>query len=214
MLVHVAGCRERRSVPASRDEGPGRDCAHVSAKRGRRSRADTPNAPRRPPSIRTRAVEWAAREAALRETTLRIVSVPVTWPDAGPLGKFSYLISHEMVADAARQDAGRALADAAGRAAWLVPGLQVDTAIIDGPPAQALLGAAADASMLVVGFRGAGGFAGMMLGPVSRYAATHAPCPVVVTREEAVAAHREIVVGVRDLEHLTASWWPGRSPGG
>jgi nucleotide-binding universal stress UspA family protein len=151
-----------------------------------------------------RAVEWAAREAALREAALRIVSAPVTWPYSGPPGKFSYVISQEMVADAERQDADRALADAAGRATWLVPGLQVDTAIIDGPPAQALLGAAADASMLVVGSRGAGGFAGMTLGPVSRYVATHAPCPVVVTREETVGVHREIVVGVRDPEQSAA----------
>jgi nucleotide-binding universal stress UspA family protein len=152
-----------------------------------------------------RAVEWAAREAALRETALRIVSVPVSWPDAGPPGKFSYVISQELVAEAERKDADRALAGAAGRAAWLVPGLQVDTAIIDGPPAQALLDAAAGASMLVVGFRGAGGFPGMMLGPVSRYVATHAPCPVVITRDETVTAHREIVVGVRDLEQSAAA---------
>ena len=152
-----------------------------------------------------RAVEWAAREAALRDAALRIVSVPVAWPDAGPPGRISDLISQELVAEAERKDADRALASAGGRATWLVPGLQVDTAIIDGPPAQALLGAAADASMLVVGFRGAGGFAGLMLGPVSRYVATHAPCPVAVTRDEAVTAQREIVVGVRDLEQSVAA---------
>jgi nucleotide-binding universal stress UspA family protein len=150
-------------------------------------------------------VEWAARETALREAALRIVSVPVTWPNAGPTGKFSRVISPEIVADVERRDAERALADAAERAAWLVPWLQVDTAIIDGPPAQALLGASADASLLVVGFRGVGGFAGMTLGPVSRYVATHAPCPVVVVRQETLAAHREIVVGVRDLQQSDAA---------
>ena len=60
------------------------------------------------------------------------------------------------------------------------------------------MGAARDASMLVLGSRGAGGFSAMILGSVSRYVATHAPVPVVVAREETMAEHREIVVGVRD----------------
>jgi nucleotide-binding universal stress UspA family protein len=92
-----------------------------------------------------RAVEWTARETARREAALRIVSVPVTWPYAVPRGKFSQVIAPEIVAEAEREDAERALADAAKRAAWLAPSLRVDTAIIDGPPAQALLDAAADA---------------------------------------------------------------------
>ena len=64
-----------------------------------------------------RAVEWAARETARREAELRIVSVPVTWSYAGPRGKFSQVIAPEIVAEAERKDAERALADAAKRAA-------------------------------------------------------------------------------------------------
>jgi len=151
-----------------------------------------------------RAVEWAALETARREAALRIVSVPVTWPYARPPGKFLQVIAPEIVAEAERKCAERALADAAKRAAWLAPSLRVDIAIIEEPPARALLDAAAGASLLVVGSRGAGGFAGMMLGSVSRYVATHAACPVVVARQETMAAHREIVVGARDLERSDA----------
>lgn len=52
--------------------------------------------------------------------------------------------------------------------------------VVQGHPAQVLLDQAADADLLVVGSRGHGGFAGMLLGSVSQHVVAHAPCPVVV----------------------------------
>jgi nucleotide-binding universal stress UspA family protein len=51
---------------------------------------------------------------------------------------------------------------------------------VEGHPAEVLLGAATPADLLVVGYRGHGGFFGALLGSVSRHIVTHARCPVVV----------------------------------
>ena len=51
---------------------------------------------------------------------------------------------------------------------------------VTGLPAEELLNAAADADMIVVGSRGAGGFKRLLLGSVSTQVTHHAHCPVVV----------------------------------
>jgi len=51
---------------------------------------------------------------------------------------------------------------------------------LQGHPAEVLLRAAEGAQLLVVGSRGHGTFAGMILGSVSQHCVQHAPCPVVV----------------------------------
>lgn len=52
--------------------------------------------------------------------------------------------------------------------------------LAEGTPAGVLLDAAEDATLLVVGSRGRGGFVGLLLGSVSQQVASHAPCPVVI----------------------------------
>jgi nucleotide-binding universal stress UspA family protein len=147
-------------------------------------------------------VEWAAREAMSRAATLLIVAVPVLPPRMA--WQRAPMPAPETVADTIVRSYDRALATAAGRAAEIEPGLSIRTAVRSGPPAKSLCEAGEQASMLVVGSRGRGAFAALALGSVSRYVATHAQCPVIVVREETMAIHREVVVGVRDLDQPSA----------
>jgi nucleotide-binding universal stress UspA family protein len=145
-----------------------------------------------------RAVEWAALEARRHSSPLRIVSAP------GPVPRLhAYRAAPEAIANALRGIAARALATAVSRAEEVAPGVPVTTGLLSGPPALAVTASASDAAMLVVGARGAGGFAAMILGSVSRYVASRAPCPVVVVREENMAVHREIAIGIRDPQGTT-----------
>jgi nucleotide-binding universal stress UspA family protein len=146
-----------------------------------------------------RAVGWAAREAALRGAPLRIVGtaelLPRMTPRVGAHGG-----SYETVTDALVEDRDRALTLAAERAAKTAADVLIDTDVLTGPTAQAVTEAGSGALMLVLGSRGVGAFTALLLGSVSRYAASHASSPVVVVRDESPEQHGLIGVGVADTE--------------
>jgi nucleotide-binding universal stress UspA family protein len=126
------------------------------------------------------ALEFAAAEAALRETQLRIVSAweMPDWRYTAPPG-------FEPVLDPATIDAFRELGkEVADKALATVkerhPSLQVEAISVQGHPADALLAQGADAALIVVGRRGLGGFKSLLLGSVSQQVVHHATCPVVV----------------------------------
>jgi nucleotide-binding universal stress UspA family protein len=139
------------------------------------------------------AAEWAAMEAKRHGLPLRIVSAPAVVPPM-PADQ----VSAVMVADALRGASEQALGTAVTRVREMIPSLEITTGLLSGPPAVAVADSASGAAMLVVGARGAGGFAAMVLGSVSRYAAVHAMCPVIVVRQTTMAVHREVAVGIRD----------------
>jgi nucleotide-binding universal stress UspA family protein len=148
-----------------------------------------------------RAVEWAAREAVLRSAPLRIVAA------AGLLPRM--IAGHDKeqydtVTDVISKSSDRALQAASERAAKAAPGLLFDADHLAGAPAEAVVQSGSGALMLVVGSRGIGAFSALILGSVSRYAATHASCPVVIVREAPEAARRQVGIGIGDLEHAEA----------
>jgi nucleotide-binding universal stress UspA family protein len=141
------------------------------------------------------ALTWAADEADASNRALRLVHSVGPGPEVGYDETGAGLTEEVFEAATGMLDDCRALI-AAGH-----PRLPVDTALVHGDPAEAVLDAAedADADMIVLGTRGRGGFAELLLGSVSLKAAAHADRPVVVTRGTPdPATGGDIVAGVRD----------------
>jgi nucleotide-binding universal stress UspA family protein len=145
-----------------------------------------------------RAVGWAAREAALRGVPLRIVAAAALLPR---MASRAGTVEYDNVTDILLKERDRALAAAAERAAKAAQGVLIDADPLDGMPAQAIVESGSGALMLVLGSRGIGAFTALLLGSVSRYAASHASCPVVVVRDETPSSHGLVGVGVGDLDH-------------
>jgi len=142
-----------------------------------------------------RAVDWAARESLVRGAPLRIVAARALVPRMIPRRSTG---EYATVTDVLLADRDRALATAAERAAKAAHGVLIDTDPLEGSPAQAVTDSGSGAMMLVLGSRGTGAFTALLLGSVSRYAASHASCPVVVVRDEDPGPHGLIGVGVGD----------------
>jgi len=124
-----------------------------------------------------RALEWAAKEAALRHTSLTVLTVQQAvagfWG-----GTLDYAEDRSLV------DKARELAQA--ETDQVMAGLgesrpeSVTVRAVHGYPAEELINASADADVIVLGRRGAGGFSRHPLGSVSTQVVHHAHCPVLL----------------------------------
>ncbi|MEU7909364.1 universal stress protein [Actinoplanes sp. NPDC049118] len=138
------------------------------------------------------AVRWAAREAHLRNLPLKVAHVfDWEWREA------RYDMSHEYL-DLARKVAENITAAAVHDARLVAARLDVEGEQLLGHATARLLAESEAAELMVLGSRGRGGFASMLLGSVSQRVATHAKCPVVVVRGRGDAAEGPVVAGVDD----------------
>jgi nucleotide-binding universal stress UspA family protein len=129
-----------------------------------------------------RALEWAIKEAGLRQGALTVLAVhqvagnhwtgnPEIYPTDQP--------ETDKMRQAA-QDVVQKAVDAAGAPAPA----SVTVRAVSGIAAQELITASKDSDLVVVGSRGGGGFSRLMLGSVSSQVVNHASCPVVVIPAE------------------------------
>ena len=123
-----------------------------------------------------RALRWAVDEARLRGA--RVVAVHAWLCPRVGIGAHTVPPGYEEL----RRDAGETLEDAVRSVEATDPDVAVERRVVEGIPADELIAAAEDtgAALLVLGSRGLGGLAGLLLGSVGRQCLHHALCPVVI----------------------------------
>lgn len=140
--------------------------------------------------VSTEAVRWAAQEARRRRLPVKLVRADEWIPGEPVLGH-----GEDVVRNRSNQ-----LLDAAARSVReQAEGVSMTTAVSAASAAGALVEQSREASMIVVGSRGRGGFAGLLLGSTALTLVKHARCPVIVlptTWSEQDSHKRRIVVGV------------------
>ncbi|MET7543780.1 universal stress protein [Streptomyces sp. NPDC005507] len=127
------------------------------------------------------AIGFAFAEAALRRVDIVALHAWTTWnaPMSAPQDE-AMPYANEPEALAAREE--RLLSEALVGYQEAYPGVSVKREVVRGGTRETLIEVSRKAQLLVVGARGRGGFAGLLLGSVSQAMLHHAHCPVVVVR--------------------------------
>lgn len=139
-----------------------------------------------------RALEWAAD---LARSEHRPITVVHGTPPAAKAWMTAPGYGSEAALDHLRSDAEQLLADARAAVAERAPDLEVTTVHRIEDPRQVLVGLSADAAVVVVGSRGRGPVASLLLGSVGVTLVRHASCPVVVLRPPASPRWGGVLVG-------------------
>lgn len=127
-----------------------------------------------------RALRFAAQEASLRGTDLRIVAV---W-NVPAAFYASEAMAPAIPVDHFERSMRSAVERQVDECLAAYPDLERQLIVTEGTPSQVLVEKSERADMLVVGSRGLGGFRGLMLGSVGQQCAHHANCPVVIVPHE------------------------------
>jgi nucleotide-binding universal stress UspA family protein len=122
------------------------------------------------------ALVWAGHQAELTGASLQVI---MTWhvPTAAYGAQIPMPSDYDFMADSQRE-----LTMVVEQVLGERPDIGVSMVVVEGHPANKLIEASVGAELLVVGSRGHGAFAGMLLGSVSEHCVAHASCPVVVVR--------------------------------
>lgn len=130
----------------------------------------------------TKALEWALKEGARQHAPVTVLTVHVV-PSSPWTGNPVILAQDPAEEEKVRKAAEQLTAEVTARLGDSKPE-SVTVRSVTGYPANELISASRDADLLVVGSRGAGGFAKLLVGSVSSQVVQHAHCPVVVVPAE------------------------------
>lgn len=127
----------------------------------------------------SRALHLAAQEARLRDVVLHVLRAWSIRTAPRPTDCPNQVVpSMEQFEQAVRTETESIVVHQLGEH----PGIETHTHTVHSPAPQALLMVSRDAELIVVGHRGRGGFAGLLLGSVAEQCVRHAACPVLVAR--------------------------------
>lgn len=140
------------------------------------------------------ALAWARDEAVLRGAALHVVHA---WSPPAPVSEIAAMAT--AIDDKAYEEIAQDVLDnaIASISADSPATLTVDLALVRGYPSSVLLDEAADADLLVLGSRGRGGFASLLLGSVTHQCVQHTTIPVaVIPASASLPSGDDVVVGV------------------